>query len=71
LVDRLLGSPAYGERWGQVWLDLARYADSQGFANDPDRTIWRYRDWVLDALNRNLPYANFTVEQAAASSGRS
>jgi hypothetical protein len=65
LVDRLLASPAYGERWASVWLDLARYADSQGFANDPDRTIWRYRDWVIQALNDNLPYDRFTIEQLA------
>jgi hypothetical protein len=65
LVDRLLASPAYGERWAQPWLDLARYADSQGYANDPPRTIWRYRDWVIDALNRNLPYDRFTIEQIA------
>jgi hypothetical protein len=65
LVDHLLASPAYGERWAQVWLDLARYADSQGFANDPDRTIWRYRDWVIQALNANLPFDRFTIEQLA------
>ncbi len=65
LVDRLLAAPAYGERWAQVWLDLARYADSQGFANDPNRTIWRYRDWVIQALNDNLPYDRFTIEQLA------
>jgi hypothetical protein len=65
LVDRLLDSPAYGERWAAVWLDLARYADSQGFANDPDRTIWRYRDWVVRALNDNMPFDKFTVEQLA------
>ena len=65
LVDRLLGTPAYGERWAAVWLDLARYADSQGFANDPDRTIWRYRDWVIRSLNDNLPFDRFTVEQLA------
>ncbi len=65
LVDRLLASPAYGERWAQVWLDLARYADSQGYANDPDRTIWRYRDWVIEALNHNLPYDQFTIQQLA------
>src|SRR5262245_57256295 len=64
-VDRLLASPAYGERWAQVWLDLARYADSQGFANDPDRTIWRWRDWVIGAFNNNLPYDRFTIEQLA------
>ncbi len=65
LVDRLLASPRYGERWAQPWLDLARYADSQGYANDPNRTIWPYRDWVIGALNRNLPYDQFTVEQLA------
>jgi cytochrome c553 len=65
LVDRLLASPAYGERWAAVWLDLARYADSQGYANDPDRTIWSYRDWVIGALNANLPYDRFTIEQLA------
>src|SRR5262249_3627129 len=47
LVDRLLASPAYGEHWAVSWLDLARYADSQGYANDPDRTIWAWRDWVI------------------------
>jgi mono/diheme cytochrome c family protein len=64
-VDRLLASPAYGERWAHVWLDLARYADSQGYANDPERTIWRWRDWVIEALNDNMPYDRFTVEQLA------
>jgi mono/diheme cytochrome c family protein len=65
LVDRLLASPAFGERWAAPWLDLARYADSQGYANDPDRTIWRYRDWVIDALNANMSYDRFTIEQIA------
>jgi Protein of unknown function (DUF1553)/Protein of unknown function (DUF1549)/Planctomycete cytochrome C len=65
LVDRLLASPAYGERWAQVWLDLARYADSQGYANDPDRTIWPWRDWVIRAFNDNMPYDRFTIEQLA------
>jgi hypothetical protein len=65
LVDRLLASPAYGERWAHVWLDLARYADSQGYANDPDRTIWRWRDWVIGALNADMPFDQFTVEQLA------
>jgi hypothetical protein len=65
LVDRLLAKPSYGERWAHVWLDLARYADSQGYANDPDRTIWRWRDWVIEALNDNLPFDRFTVEQLA------
>jgi hypothetical protein len=64
-VDQQLAKPAYGERWAQVWLDLARYADSQGYANDPDRTIWRWRDWVIQAFNDNLPYDRFTVEQLA------
>jgi hypothetical protein len=65
IVDRLLASRAYGERWAQTWLDLARYADSQGYANDPDRTIWRYRDWVIQAYNDNLPFDRFTIEQLA------
>ncbi len=65
LVDRLLNSPAYGERFARPWLDLARYADSAGYANDPPRTIWRYRDWVIEALNANLPYDQFTIEQLA------
>ncbi len=65
LVDRLLAKKSFGERWAAGWLDLARYADSQGFANDPDRTIWRYRDWVIDALNDNLPFDRFTIEQLA------
>jgi hypothetical protein len=65
LVERLLESPAYGERWARVWLDLARYADSAGYAQDPPRTIWRYRDWVIDALNQNMPFDQFTVEQIA------
>jgi hypothetical protein len=64
-VDRLLASPAFGERWAAPWLDLARYADSQGFANDPDRQIWPWRDWVVRALNDNMPYSQFTIEQLA------
>ncbi|HEV3120477.1 MAG TPA: DUF1553 domain-containing protein [Isosphaeraceae bacterium] len=64
-VDRFLSDPAYGERWARVWLDLARYADSAGYGSDPLRTIWRYRDWVIDAFNRNLPYNQFTIEQLA------
>jgi Protein of unknown function (DUF1553)/Protein of unknown function (DUF1549)/Planctomycete cytochrome C len=64
-VDRLLASPAYGERWAAVWLDLARYADSQGYAPDGPRTIWRWRDWVIEALNANMPYDRFTIEQLA------
>ncbi len=66
LVDRLLGSPAYGERWARPWLDLARYADSAGYGSDPLRlNIWPWRDWVIRALNRNLPYDRFTMEQIA------
>jgi hypothetical protein len=64
-VDRMLADPAYGERWARVWLDLARYADSAGYGSDPLRTIWRYRDWVIDAFNRDLPYDRFTIEQIA------
>ena len=64
-VDRFLKDPAYGERWARVWLDLARYADSAGYGSDPLRTIWRYRDWVIDAFNNNLPYDQFTIEQLA------
>ncbi len=64
-VDRLLASPAYGEHWARKWLDLARYADSAGYADDPPRTIWAYRDWVINALNENMPLDQFTVEQLA------
>ncbi len=64
-VERVLASPAFGERWAVTWLDLARYADSQGFANDPDRTIWPWRDWVIRSLNSNMPYDQFTIEQLA------
>ena len=65
LVERLLASPRFGERWARVWLDIARYADSAGYAQDPARTIWRYRDWVIDAYNANLTFDQFTVEQIA------
>src|SRR5439155_668786 len=65
VVDRLLASPHYGERWGRHWLDLARYADSHGFTIDGARTIWPYRDWVLNALNRDLPFDQFVIEQLA------
>ncbi len=66
LVDRSLDSPAYGERWARVWLDVARYADSAGYGSDPLRlNIWPWRDWVINALNRNLPYERFTLEQIA------
>src|SRR5205807_4090423 len=64
-VDRLLASPHYGERWARVWLDAARYADSDGFEKDKARQVWFYRDWVIQALNRDLPYNQFVVEQIA------
>ncbi len=66
LVDRLLASPQYGERWAQHWLDLARYADTDGFEFDQARpNAWRYRDWVVDALNRDMPYDQFLRLQMA------
>ncbi len=65
LVDRLLASPHYGERQARYWLDMARYADSNGFTIDGQRSIWPYRDWVIDAYNRDLPFDQFTVEQLA------
>ncbi|MDB5348846.1 MAG: type protein [Planctomycetota bacterium] len=65
LVDRLLAKPAYGEYWARMWLDLARYADSAGYADDPARTIWPYRDYVVRSLNANKPFDQFTVEQLA------
>ncbi len=65
LVERLLGSPHYGERWGRHWLDAARYADTNGFGFDRPRVMWRWRDWVIGALNRDLPFDQFVVEQIA------
>ncbi len=65
LVDRLLASPHYGERWARPWLDLGRYADSHGFEKDLPRVMWKYRDWVIDALNNDMPFDRFTVEQIA------
>ena len=65
VVDELLNSPRYGERWARVWLDLARYADSQVYESDSLRSIWPYRDWVIRALNDNMPYDRFTLEQLA------
>jgi Protein of unknown function (DUF1553)/Protein of unknown function (DUF1549)/Planctomycete cytochrome C len=65
-VDRLLASPAYGERWASMWLDLARYADTMGYEADRRRPgVWPYRDWVIDAFNRNLPYDQFVTAQLA------
>lgn len=65
LVDRLLASPHYGERWGRIWLDMARYADSNGYSIDAPREIWKYRDWVIDALNSDQPFDEFTIDQLA------
>ena len=65
LVDRLLESEHYGERWARWWLDQARYADSNGYSIDAPRSIWKYRDWVVDALNHDLPFDQFTIEQLA------
>jgi mono/diheme cytochrome c family protein len=64
-VDRLLASPHYGERWGRIWLDAARYADSNGYEKDAPRSVWAYRDWVIGALNRDLPYDQFIIQQIA------
>jgi hypothetical protein len=64
-VDQLLDSPAYGEHWAHAWLDLARYADSAGYADDPPRTIWMFRDYVIRSFNANKPLDQFTVEQIA------
>ncbi len=66
LIDRLLANPHFGERWARMWLDVARFADSAGYGSDPLRkTIYRYRDWVIEAFNRNLPYDQFTIDQIA------
>ena len=65
LVDRLLASPHYGERWARRWLDLARYADTNGYEKDRPRSIWLYRDWVIQALNSDLPFSEFTIDQLA------
>ena len=65
LVDRLLASPRFGERMATDWLDAARYADTNGYQTDGPRSMWRWRDWVIDALNRNMPFDQFTIEQLA------
>ena len=65
LVDRLLASPHYGERWARPWLDLARYADTNGYEKDNRRTAWEYRDWVIRALNSDMSFKEFTIEQIA------
>lgn len=65
VLDRLLASPSYGERWARRWLDLARYADTNGYEKDRTRSVWPYRDWVINSLNANLPFDQFTIEQLA------
>jgi len=65
LVERLLASPRYGERWARPWLDLARYADTNGYEKDMRRSLWPWRDWVINALNRDMPFDRFTIEQLA------
>jgi hypothetical protein len=65
VVTRLLASPHYGERWARPWLDAARYADSDGFEKDKSRQVYFFRDWVINALNRDLPYDRFIIEQIA------
>ena len=65
VVDTLLASPHYGERWGRFWLDAARYADSDGYSHDAPRVMWRYRDWVIAAFNADQPFDQFIIEQLA------
>ena len=65
VVDQLLASPHYGERWGRHWLDVARYADSDGYTIDAPRQMWKYRDWVINALNRDMAFDQFVIEQIA------
>ena len=65
LVDHLMTRPEFGEHWARKWLDLARYADSSGYADDPARTIWPYRDWVIRSINSGMPFDQFTIEQLA------
>jgi len=65
VADRLLASPAYGERMAMDWMDVARYADTHGFNNDAERSMWRWRDWVINAFNNNMPYNRFITEQLA------
>ncbi|PYQ20068.1 MAG: hypothetical protein DMF81_19780 [Acidobacteria bacterium] len=65
VVDRLLASPHYGERWARPWLDLARYADTNGYEKDRRRAAWKWRDWVIAAFNADMPFRQFTIEQIA------
>jgi hypothetical protein len=70
VIDRLLASPHFGERWGRLWLDQARYADSNGFNIDAPRSIWKYRDWVITALNADMPFDQFVIDQIAGDQRR-
>src|SRR5690606_12331996 len=65
VVDELLASPHFGEKWASWWLDLARYSDTKGYERDAGRTIWRFRDWVIRAFNRDMPFNQFSTEQLA------
>ncbi len=65
IVDELFASPGYGECWAAMWMDIARYSDTKGYAEDPHRNIWPWRDWVIRAFNENMPYDQFTIEQIA------
>lgn len=65
VVDELLASPQYGEKWASWWLDMARYSDTKGYERDVGRNIWRYRDWVIKAFNKDMPFDQFTIEQLA------
>lgn len=65
VVDELLASPRFGEKWASWWLDMARYSDTKGYERDAGRTIWRYRDWVIRAFNRDMPFDQFSIEQLA------
>ncbi|MCM8532051.1 MAG: DUF1549 domain-containing protein, partial [Lentisphaeraceae bacterium] len=65
LIDTFLASPLYGEKWASKWLDLARYADTKGYEKDRHREIWRYRDWVINAINKDMPFDEFTLKQIA------
>ena len=65
VVDRLLASPHFGERWARLWLDQARYADSNGYNIDAPRSIWKYRDWVIAAINSDMPFDRFATDQLA------
>ncbi len=67
-TERLLASPHFGERWASVWMDLARYADSEGMGMDHSRDVWKYRDWLIGAFNNDLPYDQFVIDQLAGDS---